>query len=381
MRPILGQSGNVGGPPGRFQFRTMRVLVLNGHRAPFPLAGRRAPRFIGLLSLTTVAGLGGGDPGRLAAQSVRVTVPQEAFRQTPNGKRLGTVMRDAEFPVLGRRGAWTQVRLEGWVWTPSLVRTQRDGFDLAVSAAAGENLRERPGGRILARLLQGFLLEKVEDGQGWTHVRRAGWVWGPSLAAVAAAERAPARQVNRPPPAGERPAAPTASAEERERVVVGPSGVGLRVSPRGDTAAVLRGGADLEVLDRRPGWARVRLEGWVPTDDLSPAGQDSTLAELSAADLRANPSQYRGRRVRWSVQFISLEKAEAARTDFYEGEPFLLARAPDPQEGFVYLAVPPRLLSAVERLRGLETIEVLASVRTGRSSLMGVPILDLLTLY
>ena len=33
--------------------------------------------------------------------------------------------------------------------------------------------------------------------------------------------------------------------------------------------------------------------------------------------------------------------AERIRTDFYEGEPFLLARGPADENAFVYVAVPP----------------------------------------
>ena len=59
----------------------------------------------------------------------------------------------------------------------------------------------------------------------------------------------------------------------------------------------------------------------------------------------------------------------------------LLARAPDPQDGFVYLAVPPELLGDVQELDALQMIDVLAQVRTGRSPLMGVPVLDLVALF
>ena len=217
----------------------------------------------------------------------------------------------------------------------------------------------------------------------WIRVRRSGWVWGPSLAAGGPREKATQPVENPPVPDRTEAGVATTIAEaaQTERVIVGTADAGLRVSPQGDTVAVLWSGADLEILDRRRGWARVRLEGGVPAEEISPADPDSTLADLSVTDLRANPDQFRGRRVRWSVQFVSLEKAEAVRRDFYEGEPFILARAPDPSQGFVYIAVPAPLLSEVERFRGLEIIEVLASVRTGRSTLMGVPILDLLAVY
>jgi hypothetical protein len=108
---------------------------------------------------------------------------------------------------------------------------------------------------------------------------------------------------------------------------------------------------------------------------------DSILVGVSAAAVRAAPEEYLGRTVRWSVQFIALERAEPERTEFYEGEPFILARAPDPEDGFVYVAVPPELLADVQQLDALQTIDILAQVRTGRSALMGVPVLDLVALF
>jgi len=99
----------------------------------------------------------------------------------------------------------------------------------------------------------------------------------------------------------------------------------------------------------------------------------------SAADLVASPELFSGRRVRWTVKYYSLERAEPVRTDFYEGERFILAAAPDPADGMIYIAVPPELVAEVERLRPLQTVEVLARVRTGRSAVMGRPVLDLIS--
>ncbi|MYA32374.1 MAG: hypothetical protein F4164_13235 [Gemmatimonadales bacterium] len=109
--------------------------------------------------------------------------------------------------------------------------------------------------------------------------------------------------------------------------------------------------------------------------------EGGVMAGVSAAALRANPDEYAGARLRWTVRFLSLERAEPERIDFYEGEPFLLARAPDPGDGLVYIAVPPELLEAAEKLRPLRPLDVLVKVRTGRSALLRVPILDLLALY
>ncbi len=127
-----------------------------------------------------------------------------------------------------------------------------------------------------------------------------------------------------------------------------------------------------------PAAAQVR-EGGVDGDTVGVDG--GVLTGVSAAALRANPDEYAGARLRWTVRFLSLERAEPERIDFYEGEPFLLARAPDPGDGLVYIAVPQELLAAAEKLRPLQTLDMLVRVRTGRSALLRVPILDLLTLY
>lgn len=319
-------------------------------------------------------------PGAAIGQSVRVAAEQEAFHQTAGGKRLGTVMRDTELRVTGRQGPWTEVVLEGWVWSRSVAPSGRQGFDLVVSEAGGENLRTAPGGRIAARLFQGFLLERVEEGDQWIRVRRTGWIQAAALASAEGGSPLPdsgAAAENGPGVAG----LEGADGGEEERVLVGSTVVQLRTSPEGaDTLGAARPGADLVVVERRRGWARVRLEGWVPAADLT-AVPDSMVVEATAADLKANPDRYAGRRVRWEVQFISLERAEAPRSDFYEGEPFILARAPDPSEGFVYLAVPQGLLPEVREVDPLQTIGVLARVRTGRSALMGAPVLELLAIY
>ncbi len=82
----------------------------------------------------------------------------------------------------------------------------------------------------------------------------------------------------------------------------------------------------------------------------------------------------------WELQYISLEEAEAVRTDFFEGEPFLLCRYGGPDGPFVYVAVPPERLQEVEGLVPLERIQVFGRVRTGASALTGTPIIDLLGL-
>jgi hypothetical protein len=320
-------------------------------------------------------------PTPSGAQVLQVASADQNLRLEPEGatpgKRLATVYQGTPVVVVGRRGSWREVTIEGWVWSQSLRTTARDDFDLVISKSGGENLREVPNGRILARLLQGFLLERVGEQGGWTRVRRTAWIWGPSLrepAASGAPAESIAEAADTVPATGGQPAALP------DRLAVGSTGAYLLVSPDGDTLATLNPGADLKVLAREGNWARVRLDAWVWTPAFLTEEADMGEAELGAADLRANPETYAGRTVRWEVQYVSLNQADSTRTDFYEGEHFILARAPDPADGFVYLAIPPELVTAATEIRPLQTIRVLARVRTGSSAQMGVPILDVLTI-
>jgi hypothetical protein len=137
--------------------------------------------------------------------------------------------------------------------------------------------------------------------------------------------------------------------------------------------------AGLEVIDHQEGWTRVRVEGWVRTTALAATvDTGAVLANLAPEVLLSSPEGFRGRVLEWQVQFIALDRAERIRADFTEGEPFILARPPGDQPGFVYLAVPAELVAQAEALMPLQQMTVLARVRTGRSAQMGAPILDLL---
>jgi hypothetical protein len=104
------------------------------------------------------------------------------------------------------------------------------------------------------------------------------------------------------------------------------------------------------------------------------------ILEVSPDVVAQDPEAYRGEVVDWELQFISHERAERVRTDFYEGEPFLLTRSPASARAFVYVAVPPERLSEFEGLIPLERIRVVGRIRTGAAALTGSPILDLLEL-
>jgi hypothetical protein len=152
----------------------------------------------------------------------------------------------------------------------------------------------------------------------------------------------------------------------------------IRSAP-GDTGSPAVGqvdrGSTVEVLARDRGWVRVRLEGWVREADLIVA--DSSLRPLSAADIRSDPADAKGKLVRWEVQAVSLQTADALRTGLSVGEPYLLALGPGDEKTLVYLTVPPGLMATARNLPAMADVVIVARVRNGRSEPAGVPILDL----
>ncbi len=296
---------------------------------------------------------------------------EENLRAEPQGVILGRLAAGASFPVLQVQGQWVRVEVGGWIWTQSIRTTDRMGFDLAVSAAPQENLRAEPQGAIVAQLLTGALLEELESVSGWTRVRRVAWVWRASVALSTAA----------PPAADPAPSAGEGVVEEgwwRS----GPGGVSVLSGPDGDTLARTRPGVDLRVLAREGNWVRVRLEGWswAPAGEQPDPSLSASPSEVTLQEVVREPGAHAGRIVAWDLQFISTERAERIRTDFFEGEPFLLTRAVPPGNTFVYVAVPPERLGEVEGLIPLERIQVVGRIRTGAAALTGNPILELLEL-
>ena len=329
------------------------------------------------------------------AQTGTVRVARENFRATASGIILAEVRSGTELPLGGRQDRWREATLEGWVWGPSLREESTDGHDLVVTATDGENLRSQPNGPILARLRPGMRVDRIESRDRWIRVRRAGWVWEPSLQIEAVEETpppvppgTPAGRASGPsastppvtPPSGDAPAA--ASGPRPGYTVAGRSGTTVLENPAGDTLASVAPGASVQVLAREGDWARVRIEGWTFAASLGVAdtAAGGVLRDISADSLAASPERYRGRRVEWTIQFIALQQAERFRRDFIEGEPFILARGPGDEPGFVYVAVPPDRIEEIRGLAPLQRIRILARVRHARSELTGAPVLDLLEL-
>jgi hypothetical protein len=153
-------------------------------------------------------------------------------------------------------------------------------------------------------------------------------------------------------------------------------GARLYGTPDGDTVASARGDAPVTVLARSNGWARVQLDGWVRESDLSPA-EDSVLVGVSGAEVRTDARAYVGRLVRWDIQFLALQTADALRRDMAVGQRYVLARGPLPEAGFVYVLIPPAEVGAFEGISPLTRLTIVGRVRTARSRYLGNPILEL----
>ena len=120
----------------------------------------------------------------------------------------------------------------------------------------------------------------------------------------------------------------------------------------------------------------------VPEEVSTRRGVESLGSGQGEAHVGFVPHQVRAKFVlRLTLELAHSLTAEIERlADFFEGEPFLLARFGSAEGPFVYIAVPADRLAEVEGLVPLERVDVTGRVRTGASSLTGAPIIDLITL-
>lgn len=158
-----------------------------------------------------------------------------------------------------------------------------------------------------------------------------------------------------------------------------PHRIELFTAPEGRAVAALERGARVVPVARDRGWRRVQITGWVREGDLVPA-DTSGMSGLGASDLRADPEGARGKTVRWEVQILSFQLADALRRDLALDEPYLLARGPGSESTLLYLAVPPSLVQTARAFPRASSAIITARVRNGRSEPVGVPILDLQSL-
>ena len=149
----------------------------------------------------------------------------------------------------------------------------------------------------------------------------------------------------------------------------------IRTAPDGAVMGTVIVPGTVLPMARERGWVRVRMEGWIKESDLLPV--DSSLrTALSAADLRADPEGSKGKLVRWKVEILAFQRADALRRDLNTGEPYLLARGPAGENAMLYLALPTALVNDAKSIVPLTVVQITARVRIGRSAPTNVPILD-----
>jgi hypothetical protein len=310
-----------------------------------------------------------------------VTAPTE-LRAAPRGAPIATVRAGAEVRVRERRGTLSRITLEGYIHR-DLIGGRRDSFALSVRAPSGARLRESPAlnAQTLANLRDGMGLTQVSRRGEWIRVRRVAWIPSARLRMEPAPETreqagsVETSQAPAPPPTPTRaPDQPIGNGLTPTRQTT------IRLAPDGDSIGGIRPGAVVVPIARDRDWVRVRVEGWVRENELQSV--DTTVqTRVSAADLRADPEGTRGIIVRWNVQVLSpIQRADPLRRELAENEPYVIARGPDTESALLYLAIPPSMVDAVSAISPLTNVVITARVRTGRSSPVGVPILDLVSI-
>jgi hypothetical protein len=198
---------------------------------------------------------------------------------------------------------------------------------------------------------------------------------------AATGKRAPVSASSAAPKAGSK-AAPAASAvsDSADGSIAGslaPTGtISLRSAPDGPAIASIGPQSPLAPVAHDRGWVRVRTEGWVRETEV--AATDPSQVTISAADLRADPEGVRGKTVRWDIEVLAFATADPLRKGLNPDEPYLLARGPGSESALLYVAVPPSLLALARTVasRAPVPVSIVATVRSGRSEPVGVPILD-----
>jgi uncharacterized protein YgiM (DUF1202 family) len=352
------------------------------------------------------------------AQS-RVVATPAAVLSSPSGKAIGSVHPGTSLRVLEARGAYVKVTIDGFIERSRLSAQRGSSSSRVGNRPAVVRLRGATTAKSVGSLDAGTTVAVVSGNapSGWAKVSRDGWILKSSLdkpsaetarasnsekrtastkssatarkasggevAAVTRAPQGPSAVPARGASAGSVHVGATSTAAASAAVTdstLTPTGnIALRAAPDAKALATVVQGATLTPLARDRGWVRVRLEGWVPERDVAPA-DTSIRTGVSAADLRADPVGTRGKLVRWSVQILARQKADVLRKDLAPDETYLLARGPYEENALLYLVVPPSLLVMTKAIPELSQAMITARVRNGRSDLVGVPILDLLTI-
>ncbi len=318
-------------------------------------------------------------------------------RAAPGGAAIVSIRSGTKVAIVSTKEASVLVTVEGWV-DASRLTSKLDSFPASVDSKAPLRVRASASDKaaIIAELHTRTGVLTLGKSGTWMRIKRSAWIAASALPKKTA-EKSPAVVVAKPPvtrqPAASTPAkaapAPAPVAPQSESVAnaqpatQAPSGAmsvtrttKLLAAPGGAAVADMAAGALVQPLAHDHGFVKVRVEGWVPERELSPA-DNSLGSQLTAADLRADPDGTRGKIVQWDVEVLSLQTADPLRRELARDEPYLLAKGPGTENALLYLAVPPSLLTQAKALPPLARVLITARVRAGHSEPVGIPILDL----
>ena len=110
------------------------------------------------------------------------------------------------------------------------------------------------------------------------------------------------------------------------------------------------------------------------------SGAVAALPSITAAMLREHPDKYVGQTVDWRLQFLAHQRADELRAEMPLGHPYLLARGPLPEAGFVYLLVSKEQSDRLQGLKPLEELSVMVTIRAGRTRYLATPVVELVRL-
>lgn len=326
-------------------------------------APSRAPIRIAAAALLTLA-----CTAVLGAQGADRTSADAPFHKEPGGTLLGRISRGAAVTFGASRNGWRETTVVGWVPANALRNDSRDGFDVAVSLSAGVSLRTSASNDapVRATAVAGALFDRTEARSGWVLVSRTAWI--PETAATAQGPAAVPQPST--PPASTTPVVVPGAGDSVATALAG--GSEFSADRDGPPIGRVEASRAVEVVERSGGWSKVRLEVWVPDAAIGAA----PTAGISGAELRADPERYVGQSVEWRLQVLAVREADDLRPELPKGQPYVLARGPLPETGFVYLAVPASEAAAFRAMDPLSEVRVRATIRAGRSRFLPTPVLD-----
>jgi len=85
------------------------------------------------------------------SQTARINVDDEVLRDGPNGKKIGTLMKDVKIDQIRKEGNWVKVSVQGWVWKQAIAfgqveEKEEDNAIESASPLAFEIIKDQPIG-------------------------------------------------------------------------------------------------------------------------------------------------------------------------------------------------------------------------------------------